>query len=221
MTLSPHIEKLLAEVSSKPRQRGNLIFALDATASRERTWDTASQLQASMFLEVVGIGELDLQLVYFRGMRGVNAECKASPWISDPVALARLMAKIKCETGYTQIERVLSHASRETSQRKIGAVVYVGDACEEHPETLLKPACELGGLGVPVFMFQEGRDSITRDRFQKIAEATHGAYHSFDQGSAKLLGELLKAVAAFAVGGVLALERQGSDAAKRLLGQIR
>ena len=113
MTLSPHIEKLLAEVSSKPRQRGNLIFALDATASRERTWDTASQLQASMFLEVVGIGGLDLQLIYFRGMRGVNAECKASPWISDPVALARLMAKIKCETGYTQIERVLSHASRE------------------------------------------------------------------------------------------------------------
>ena len=221
MTLSPHIEKLLAEVSSKPRQRGNLIFALDATASRERTWDTASQLQASMFLEVVGIGGLDLQLVYFRGMRGVNAECKASPWISDPVALARLMAKIKCQTGYTQIERVLSHALREASQRKIGAVVYVGDACEEHPETLLKRAYELGELGVPVFMFQEGRDSITRDRFQKIAVATHGAYHSFDQGSAKLLGELLKAVAAFAVGGVLALERQGSDAAKRLLGQIR
>ena len=100
-------------------------------------------------------------------------------------------------------------------------MVYVGDACEEHPETLMKPAYELGELGVPVFMFQEGRDSITRDRFQKIAEATHGAYHSFDQGSAKLLGELLKAVAAFAVGGVLALERQGSDAAKRLLGQIR
>ena len=107
MTLSPHIEKLLAEVSSKPRQRGNLIFGLDATASRERTWDTASQLQASMFLEVVGIGGLDLQLIYFRGMRGVNAECKASPWISDPVALARMMAKIRCETGYTQIERVL------------------------------------------------------------------------------------------------------------------
>ena len=107
MTLSPHIEKLLAEVSSKPRQRGNLIFGLDATASRERTWDTASQLQASMFLEVVGIGGLDLQLIYFRGMRGVNAECKASPWISDPVVLARMMAKIRCETGYTQIDRVL------------------------------------------------------------------------------------------------------------------
>jgi hypothetical protein len=221
MTESSRVSAFLAEAASKPRQRGNLLFALDATASRERTWDTASQLQASMFLEVVGIGGLDLQLIYFRGMRGVNAECKASPWISDPVALARLMAKIKCETGYTQIERVLSHALREASQRKIGAVVYVGDACEEHPETLMKPAYELGGLGVPVFMFQEGQDSITRDRFQKIAEATHGAYHSFDQGSAKLLGELLKAVAAFAVGGVLALERQGSDAAKRLLGQIR
>ena len=83
--ISSRVKELLAEVSSKPRQRGNLIFALDATASRERTWDTASQLQASMFLEVVGMGGLDLQLVYFRGVRGVTAECKASPWISDPV----------------------------------------------------------------------------------------------------------------------------------------
>ena len=221
MTESSRVSAFLAEAASKPRQRGNLLFALDATASRERTWDTASQLQASMFLEVVGIGGLDLQLIYFRGMRGVNAECKASPWISDPVALARLMAKIKCETGYTQIERVLSHASRETSQRKIGAVVYVGDACEEERGVLVRSARELGDLGIPVFMFQEGRDQEARARFQEIAELTHGAYHSFDQGSAKLLGELLKAVAAFAVGGVLALERQGSDAAKRLLGQIR
>ena len=127
-----------------------------------------------MFLEVVGIGGLDLQLVYFRGMRGVTAECKASPWISDPVVLARMMAKIRCETGYTQIERVLSHASREAGQRKIGAVVYVGDACEEHPETLMKPAYELGDLGVPVFMFQEGRDLAAVIAFRRSPKRRTG-----------------------------------------------
>ena len=100
-------------------------------------------------------------------------------------------------------------------------MVYVGDACEEERSVLVRSARELGGLEIPVFMFQEGRDQIAQIRFQEIAELTHGAYHRFDQGSARQLNELLKAVATFAVGGVLALERHGSDAAKLLLGQIK
>ena len=220
-TETSRVETFLAGVSSKPRQRGNLIFALDATASRERTWDTAAQLQALMFREVALIGSLDVQLTYFRGMTGVNAECKASPWAGDPMVLARLMAKIKCETGYTQIGKVLQHASRETASRKIGALVYVGDCCEEERGELVGLARELAVSGVPAFMFQEGNDQTARTRFMEIAELTHGAYHRFDEGSARLLGELLKAVAAFAVGGVVALERQGSNAAKLLLAQVR
>ena len=215
------VEAFLANVSNQPKQRGNLIFALDATASRERTWDTAAQLQVQMFAEVAVIGSLDLQLVYFRGMKGVNAECKASPWLSNPLQLAKLMTKIRCETGYTQIERVLSHVLRETKTRKINAAVYVGDACEEERGVLVRSARKLGDLEIPVFMFQEGRDPVAEMRFQEIAELTHGAYHRFDQGSGKQLAELLKAVATFAVGGVLALERQGSDVAKFLLGQVR
>jgi hypothetical protein len=215
------VDQFLAGLSSRPRQRGSLIFALDATASRERTWDAAAQLQALMFAEVAVIGSLDMQLTYFRGMKGVNAECKASNWVSDPMVLAKLMAKIKCETGYTQIGRVLDHVSRETKTRKINAVVYVGDACEEERGQLIALAGDLAQLEVPVFMFQEGRDQEAERRFQEIAEITHGAYHRFDQGSARQLGELLKAVAAFAVGGVVALQKQGSDASKYLLGQIK
>ena len=142
-------------------------------------------------------------------------------WVGDPMVLARMMGKIKCETGYTQIGRVLSHISRETKSRKINAAVYIGDAAEEERSDLMKLALELGDLEVPVFMFQEGRDQEAMRRFQEIAELTHGAYHRFDQGSASLLGALLKAVAAFAVGGVVALECQSSDSAKLLLGQIK
>ena len=58
-------------------------------------------------------------------------------------------------------------------------------------------------------------------RFEEIARLTHGAYHRFDQGSARLLAELLRAVAAFASGGVAALEKQGTAAARLLLGQVR
>jgi hypothetical protein len=67
-----------------PGTRGRLIFALDATRSRQPTWDIACQLQAEMFQEVAAIGGLDVQLVYYRGMR----ECTASRWVSDGRALA-------------------------------------------------------------------------------------------------------------------------------------
>jgi len=220
-TESSRVEAFLADVSKRPQQRGNLIFALDATASRERTWDTAARLQVQMFREAAVIGSLDVQLVYFRGMNDLGGECKASTWVSDPMVLAKLMAKIRCDAGETQIGKVLTHALREANQRKINAVVFVGDCCEESRDKLVGPAKQLAGLKVPVFMFQEGGDQIARMRFQEIAELTHGAYYRFDQGSARQLGEVLKAVATFAVGGVVALERQGSDAAKLLLGQVR
>jgi hypothetical protein len=42
---------------------GRLVFALDATASRQPTWDTACELQAEMFREVAVIGGLSVQLV--------------------------------------------------------------------------------------------------------------------------------------------------------------
>ena len=149
----------------------------------------------------------------------VNA--KLQPGSATPMVLAKLMAKIRCDAGETQIGKVLTHALREANQRKINAVVFVGDCCEESRDKLVGPAKQLAGLKVPVFMFQEGGDQIARMRFQELAELTHGAYYRFDQGSARQLGEVLKAVATFAVGGVVALERQGSDAAKLLLGQVR
>ena len=74
-------------------QRGRLIFALDATMSRQPTWDTACTLQAEMFREAGSIGGLDVQLVYFRGLN----ECRASRWVSDGAGLGGLMARIPCQ----------------------------------------------------------------------------------------------------------------------------
>ena len=131
------------------------------------------------------------------------------------------MTSAKCVAGLTQIRRALEHGLREASQKKINAMVCVGDHVEEARDQLLLPARELGRLGVPVFMFQEGDDAEAEARFREIATLTGGAYQRFDQASARQLGELLRAVATFAVGGMLALEKQGSDAARLLLGQIR
>src|SRR5262249_24112778 len=117
---------------SGPSTRGRLIFALDATASAEATWDTACKLQAEMFREAASAGGLDLQLVYYRGL----GECRASRWISDSTQLAKIMSSIMCRAVQTQIEKILSHASRETKLLKVSALVFIGDALEESPDTV-------------------------------------------------------------------------------------
>lgn len=194
--------------------RGRLIFAMDATMSRQPTWDMALKLQADMFAQVKAIGGLDVQLIYFRSYD----ECRASKWVSDPEALARLMTGLQCLGGFTQIRKVLAHARREAEKRKVNAMVYVGDCMEEEVDRLAAMAGELGLLGVPVFMFQEGDDPVAAVAFKEIARLTKGAYCRFDAGSAAQLRELLKAVAAYAAGGRKALENfSGSGGQGRLL----
>jgi hypothetical protein len=207
-------------VAREPGRRGRLIFALDATMSRQPTWDTACRLQADMFNETASIGGLDVQLVYFRGL----GECRASRFVSDPRALAALMAKIDCRGGHTQIAKVLAHARRETEKTKVQALVYVGDAMEESIDELCAKAGELGLLGVPAFMFQEGGDPVAEDAYREIARLSRGAYCRFNRGAAHELGELLRAVAAYASGGLNALGRLAADKnsqAALLLEQLR
>jgi hypothetical protein len=196
---------------------GRLIFVLDATASRRETWDMACQLQGDMFKAVAAIGGLSVQLVYYRGL----SECRSSRWVTDSNHLAQLMTKIDCNAGRTQIGKVLVHAKRETALLKVSALVFVGDAFEEDEDELLPDAHELGRLNVPVFMFQEGNNHHVERVFRGIAQATHGAYCHFDEGSAKQLGELLKAVAVFVTGGLAALEASKDAGAIKLLGQMR
>jgi hypothetical protein len=181
--------------------RGRLIFALDATMSRQPLWDTACRLQAEMFHEAAAIGGLDVQLVYYRGL----GECRASHWVSQPDRLAGLMERIDCRGGHTQIGKVLAHGKRETQAVRIQALVFVGDAMEEKLDDLCHAAGELGLLGVPAFMFQEGNDPIAEQAFREIARLTRGAYCRFDPGAAHELAELLRAVAAYAAGGMRAL----------------
>ena len=210
--------RTIAPVSSVGR--GRLVFAMDATMSRQPTWDLALGLQADMFRAVKEVGGLDVQLVYFRGF----GETRASKWVSDPDALARLMTRVSCQGGYTQIRKVLTHARRESEQNKVNAIVYVGDCMEEDIDELCQRAGALGLLGVPMFLFQEGRDQKAERAFKEIARLTRGAYCHFDAGSARQLRELLAAVAVYATGGHKALRDYGaatnSSAAVRLLEQL-
>jgi hypothetical protein len=197
--------------------RGRLIFALDATMSRQPTWDTACKLQGEMFKAAGDVGGLDVQLVYFRGF----AECRASKWVSDTASLASLMTSIDCRGGHTQIGKVLSHARRETAKRKVGVLVFVGDALEEAIDDLAKKAGELGLLGVKVFIFQEGSDASVERGFREIARLTNGAYARFDVKAAGELSQLLRAAAVYAAGGLKALADKGGASGRLLLRQMR
>jgi hypothetical protein len=196
-------------------QRARIIFALDATASRQSTWDVAAELQTRMFETVAGLDWPDVQLVYFRGF----GECTASRWLNNAASLKATMAQILCAAGHTQIRKVLSHARKENGREKINALILVSDACEEAAESLYSEARELGG--VPVFLFQEGADDRVAGIYGEIANITGGAVAKFDTGAAQRLADLLKAIAAFVTGGVKALAAQKTDVAKLLLTQIK
>lgn len=201
-------------------KRGRLAFALDATMSRQPTWDIACKLQAEMFEEAGAIGGLDVQLIYFRGLR----ECRASKWNSDPARLGEIMSGISCQGGQTQIGRVLEHVRNESKIGKIDALVYVGDAMEEPVDDLCAIAGELGLLGIPAFIFQEGGDPVAENAFREIARLTRGAWCPFDAGASSQLRELLRAAAAYAAGGHKALgdlSKRGGRGAVKLIEQMR
>jgi hypothetical protein len=219
------LDAFLDRVRAAPRPatgggRGRLIFALDATMSREPTWDAACQIQGEMFEATRAIGGLDVQLVYFRGF----GECKAGKWQPDAAGLARLMSGVRCMGGRTQIGRVLTHIANEAGKNPVGAVVFVGDAFEEDIDAVCHKAGELGLLGVPVFLFQENRDPVAERAFKEIARLTRGAWCPFDLSSAARLRKLLSAVAVYAAGGMAALEDMGKregGAAVVLIEQMR
>jgi hypothetical protein len=192
-------------VDNAPRAR--LVFALDATMSRQPTWDLACRVQGEMFAATSEAGGLSVQLVYFRGF----GECRASRWVADPRALTDLMTKISCRGGQTQIGRILRHVRTETGQTPLRVLVYVGDAMEEPIDDLCAVAGELGLLGVRAFMFHEGHDSDAAQAFQEIARLTGGAYVRFDAGAPQALSELLRAAATYATSGVDGLARLTAD----------
>ena len=217
------LDRFLGRMAAAPSPgagRGRLLMTLDATMSRQPTWDLACRNQARMFEAVAGIGSLDVQMAWFRG----HGEFHATEWSSSAVRLARQVTGVACRGGRTQIRRVLDHALAETRRTRIHALVYVGDSMEENADDLCARAGELALCGVPAFLFQEGPDPLAHATFAEIARLTGGAHLSFDTASADRLADLLRAVAVFAVGGRVALQHHGQregGAALLLARQVR
>lgn len=222
---SSAVDAFVREVGSLPASRaaghrGRLLFAMDATASREPTWDHACAIQGEMFVAAEGLGGLDVRLAFYRGFD----EFKVSRWTSDGHELARLMSSVRCLAGRTQIGKLLRYAGEQRRETRLDAVVFVGDCCEEDADAVGHEAGQLGLLGLPVFVFQEGSDRVATRLFPQIAKLTRGAYCRFDRTSPEELKRLLGAVAAYAAGGRAALLKYGrdqGDAVARLTNQMK
>lgn len=200
------LRQLAAAPAARPAgTRGRLLFALDATASRGPTWDRACQIQGEMFHETETLGGLEVQMAFYRGF----GEFSATQWVSRPEDLIDDMTAVTCLGGSTQIEKVLRHALAESRKGRVNAVVFIGDCMEEDADLLCHLAGELGMRGVPVFVFQEGKEPLARTTFRQIARLSKGAWCSFDSSSAQQLRDLLSAVAVYAAGGRRALEDYG------------
>ena len=196
--------------------RARLVFAMDATASRQPTWDLACELQAEMFRAGAEVASLAVQLAWYRGL----GELQLGPWQGDTAALARDMSRVQCAAGRTQIARLLRRVIAAQGEARARALVFIGDAVEESPQTLQELAGQCRLLGLPLFLFQEGDDPAVKACFTRMATLSGGACCRFDAASARRLAELLGAVARYAAGGRAALEKSPDSGARLLLEQL-
>ncbi|MEO0410654.1 MAG: VWA domain-containing protein [Pseudomonadota bacterium] len=202
----------------RAKRRGRIVFALDATMSRAPTWRLARQVQSEMFVAAEEMGGLEVQVVFFRG----QGELRKSAWTKRSGTLADRMSRVQCRSGLTQIARVLKHTATQAEMDNVDALVYIGDAVEENPDLLGDLAGKLGLRNVKLFAFQEGQDRQVETIMRDLARLTNGAYAHFDTSSPDTLKALLRAVGAYAAGGLSALKSLASKEpeASALLRQI-
>lgn len=210
------VKQARAIQAERSKRTGRLILALDATMSRQPTWDLACTLQGRMFDAVQESGGLEVQLVYFRGL----GECRASRYAGDAATLKSLMERIECRGGHTQIGKVLSHALSQDRKGHVGGIVFIGDAMEERADDLCERAGELGLRGVPIFLFQEGRDPAVRTVFAELARLSKGALFRFDRDAPAHLAGLLSSIALYATGGLAALSHRDRAEDRLLLAKL-
>jgi len=207
--------------SMPPANHARLIFAMDATASRQPTWDRAMHIQAKMFEATSTLGGLNVQLCYFRGYD----EFSVSPWLHAAADLEAKMRLVSCLGGYTQIEKLMRHALAYQQKQPVRAVVLVGDAVEEDVDMLCHLAGKMGQAGLPLYIFQEGNDLFASQAMAQMARLSRGTHLQLKSDSAQALASLLGAVAAWAAGGQQALtsylaEQQASSGRNLLLDQL-
>jgi hypothetical protein len=182
-----------AESSTPSRPR--LVFAVDATASREPAWAAARQVTDALVKALPG--ELDVALAVHGGSRVHTF----TAFTNDATTLRDRAAGVSCEAGLTRLLPILSASLKQPSVR---VIVYIGDVFEESLSHGRHLADSLGARGTKLILLHDTADAAARrdaEVFRDLAKRTGGCVLPFDANAPGRLRELLSAVAVYAVGG--------------------
>lgn len=219
LSATPKKETLAKAIQSESRPR--LLFTMDATASREPSWNVAKEITGAMFEAVPGA--LDVALAYHGGGRLQEI----TPFSASAKAFLDKLHMVQCRAGCTALNKILNAA---IDIPRLKALIYVGDCFEESTIEAVELAQQLKLKGVRCFMFHDtssgnqGYDVKTaRTIFEQIAQITGGALLPFDENSPGMVKALLEAIAIFASLGIKALEQKTKylPAARLLLDQMK
>ena len=214
--LTVNRKNLLARAIDRYKERAALKrgvrigFLIDATASREHTWEQAQTIQAKMFHSASGLTALKLRLVYFGGNRITK-----HGWNDNERGVAAHMAAVRCSAGLTQIIEGLEAFIDEKPENRAGAIILIGDCFEEDSAIAAKTAALLKAKNIKVFSFIEGEDWTAHSVFKNLATITGGKFAKF--GDDLPLDDLCEGVALMTYGGEKALTRLKNDKVRQLL----
>jgi hypothetical protein len=189
-----------AETGTAARPR--LVFAVDATASREPAWEAARQVTDALVKALPGA--LDVALAVHGGSRVHTF----TGFTADAAALRDRAAGVTCQAGLTRLLPILSASLKQSSVR---VIVYIGDVFEESLTHGRRLADSLGAQGTKLIVLHDTADASARrdaEVFWDLAKRTGGCVLPFDAGAPGRLRNILSAVAVYAVGGEKLLREQ-------------
>ena len=192
----------VADAPDEAPTRPRLVFAFDATASREPAWATARQVTDALVKALPG--ELDVALA----VHGGSTLHTFTEFTADARTLRDRAAGIGCIAGFTRMLPILARSLKRPGVR---VVVYIGDVFEESLGRGRNLADAMGRRGMKLIVLHDTSDAAARGHaeiFLDLARRTGGCVLPFDASAPAKLRELLAAVAVFAVGGRALLEEK-------------
>jgi hypothetical protein len=185
--------------------RPRLVFAVDATASREPAWAAARQVTDALVKALPG--ELDVALAVHGGSRVHTF----TAFTSDAATLRDRAAGVACQAGLTRLLPILFASLKQPAVR---VIIYIGDVFEESVSNGRRLADDLGQQGTKLIVLHDTSDPAARrdaEMFWDLAKRTGGCVLPFDANAPGRLRDLLSAVAVYAVGGEKLLRERRHD----------
>jgi hypothetical protein len=192
-----------AETGKPARPR--LVFAVDATASREPAWAAARQVTDALVKALPGA--LDVALAVHGGSRVHTF----TAFTSDANTLRDQAAGVACRAGLTRLLPILAASLKQPAVR---VVIYIGDVFEESVPQARRLADAMGQQGIRLIVMHDTADAAARqdaEVFWDLAKRTGGCVLPFNASASGRLRDLLSAVAIYAVGGEKLLRERRHD----------